>query len=187
MNWRRYVFLFHRWSGIVLGLIVFSWFASGIAMMYYRWPLITESRQLALLEPFDLASLDTPTVGFRKAAALDAHATGAGGRLLRRDGRLLYDLREDYRDGHIEPFGVVDARSGRQLTPLDMQQAIAFARTVGGSRTWIREAELLDRGDRYMMSGEYARYFPAYRVRFDDDGGTAAYVSRDRGAVFGHV
>jgi hypothetical protein len=42
-------------------------------------------------------------------------------------------------------------------------------------------------GDRYMMSREYARFFPAYRVRFSDHAATAVYVSRDRGIPFGHV
>jgi len=140
-----------------------------------------------MLEPFDLAVLTTSVVGFSKAATVDQRSTPVGGRLFRRDGHLIYELWEDYRDGHVEPVALVDARSGLPLTPLDSPRAIAFARSVGGARTAVRGTALVDRGDRYMMSGEYARYFPAYRVRFDDDAGTALYVSRGRGAIFGVV
>jgi PepSY-associated TM region len=187
MTWRRLVFLLHRWSGIFLGLLVFSWFASGIAMMYYSWPLITESRQRALLEPFDRAPPDTQIIGFGKAATRDPRVTVIGGRLLRRDGRLVYELLEDFRGGRVEAAALVDARSGQLLTPLDSARAIAFARSVGGQHTAVSDAVLVPRNDRYMMSGEYTGYFPAYRVRFSDAAGTMVYVSRDRGEVFGIV
>src|SRR5258708_35417047 len=100
-SWRRFVFLFHRWSGILLGLLVLSWFASGIAMMYYSWPLITGSRHRAMLEPFDLALPGTQTIGFAKAATLRPHAT-VGGRLSRGAGRFIYALPEGSRGGRAD-------------------------------------------------------------------------------------
>src|SRR5258706_15091323 len=63
--WKRLDYLAHRWTGLVLGALVFVWFSSGIVMVFYPWPALTESRQLALLEPF---SLGPPLVGFSRAA-----------------------------------------------------------------------------------------------------------------------
>ena len=61
--WTRLVYLVHRWIGTVLGVAVFVWFASGIAMLYYPWPLLKESRELGILTPFEP---DSTLVGFRQ-------------------------------------------------------------------------------------------------------------------------
>ena len=33
-SWKRQLNLWHRWLGILLGLLVLLWFGSGIVMMY---------------------------------------------------------------------------------------------------------------------------------------------------------
>ncbi|HEU4993862.1 MAG TPA: PepSY domain-containing protein [Gemmatimonadaceae bacterium] len=184
-SWKRVDFLVHRWTAIILGLLVFSWFLSGIALMYYPWPAVTESRELAHLEPLDLPSADTAIIGFADAASRTLQRTDAI-HLARFGGRLVYQIRRD--DGHgPEPVEFLDAADGRRLTPISDGDARVLASAYAPAESGPLGVDRLVRGDRYLMSREYARFFPAYRVRFDDAAGTAVYVSRDRGSVFATV
>lgn len=184
-SWKRLDFLVHRWTAITLGFLVFAWFLSGIAMMYYPWPAVTESRELAQLEPLNLPSADGAMISFADAASRTLERTDAI-HLARFGGRLVYQIRRD--DGHgPEPAGFIDATNGRQLTPISDGDARVLARAFAPPESGPLGVDRLVRGDRYLMSREYARFFPAYRVRFDDAAGSAVYVSRDRGNVFAIV
>jgi len=204
-HWKRIDYLVHRWVGVTLGLLMLSWFLSGIALMYYPWPAPTESRRLALLTPL---RMDSSVIGFAAAARVAEDAasssTGAssnaggsrhgalvsgplvGGRLMRWGGRVVYQLWRDRR-GHEQPAAVVDAVTGALITPLDSATAIRVATDVVGTGQLVRGAKLLAHGDHYMMAGEYAASFPAYRVRFDDARGTAVYVGQAGGEIVGIV
>src|ERR1041384_5771610 len=95
MSWTRLDYLAHRWTGTVLGAMVFVWFASGNAMLYYPWPRLTESGELAILRPFEP---DSSLVGFFRAwtaasGALRANGAAAelvSGRLQLLGGRPIY-------------------------------------------------------------------------------------------------
>src|SRR4051812_24555129 len=122
---RRAIFLLHRWTAIVLGVFVFAWFVSGIALAYYPWPLLTESRQDQLLEPFQLTPADTSILGFGLASLRVDSGIVVGGRLEKRAGTLMYELWRD-EGGATLPFALVDAHSGTILTPLTNTRAIAL-------------------------------------------------------------
>jgi uncharacterized iron-regulated membrane protein len=195
LRWKRLNYLVHRWIGIVLGIQVLAWFVSGIAMMYYPYPEVTESKQLALLDAFEPAD---DLIGFRAAyeasladlkkrrqptmQVLEFNAVGA--RLMRWDGRLAYEL---WHDGGSEPnaLAVVDGRTGEVLTPISPDTAARVAR-VAVSPLWrLDRVELLPRGDNYMMfGGEHSEGFPVYRVRFADDSATAVYVGMETGHIY---
>ena len=48
-TFKRYLFLFHRWFGIAMCLLIALWFASGVIMMYVEYPELTEEERLAML------------------------------------------------------------------------------------------------------------------------------------------
>ncbi len=188
-------YLLHRWIGVALALLMVSWFVSGIALMYYPWPAPTASHQLAWLAPFaPSAHLVGYPMALREAARLTTGAGGGGppvgGRLVRWGGgggeRLVYQLWCD-RKGRTEPCAIVDAFTGTLLAPVPAADAVRAARVVVGAEPPVRAVDLLLRGDHYMMAGEYAGGFPAYRVRFADPAATAVYVARASGAIFGVV
>jgi hypothetical protein len=196
ISWKRLDYLAHRWIGIVLGGLVFVWFSSGIVMVFYPWPALTESKRMALLGPFEPGA---PLVGFARAAAtatshLERADTAAlnqwgppvGGRLTRLDRRLVYQFWGEG-DGRTVPTVLVDAETGGVLSPISPAIAVVAARAVVGSGPGVLEADLLERGDHYMMNHDYAADFPAYRVRFADAERTAVYVGVRGGSPFGVV
>ncbi len=190
-SWTHLTYLAHRWIGTVLGVVVFGWFASGIAMLYYPWPLVTESGELAILHPFEP---DSTFIGFPRAWAAATRGLGkrgadaalVSGRLQLLGDRPVYQFQRDH-GGESLPAVLVDARSGVVLTPVSPALAEAAARGIVGAEPNVVALDLLRRGDRYMMNGEYAARFPAYRVRFDDARHTAVYVDQRGGNPFGVV
>jgi hypothetical protein len=194
VKWKRADYLVHRWIGIVLGLLVFVWFASGIVMIYYPWPAPTESEDLARMHAFQVPAGLVGFVAARAAGerylAAEGHAGDAhditGGRLTEWNGRLVYSLwrQRDYID---QPAVLVDARTAQVLSPLSKQAAIATARSVVGPLPSAQRVDLLQAGDYYLLSTEYQPGFPAYEVLFDDASNTAVYVSREGGYVVGIV
>jgi hypothetical protein len=101
-------------------------------------------------------------------------------------GRPVYMLlREKQR--FVEPLTLVDARTGMVLAPVTPTEAVDAARAFVESKAPLRRIDVLDQGDHYMMAAEYAANFPAYRVRFADAAGSAVYVGRETGTVFGVV
>jgi hypothetical protein len=194
MQWKRFNYLFHRWIGIVLGVVVLAWFISGIVMMYYPYPVLTESKRLALLDVFEPT---TDLVGFRTAyeAALadfrqrgyagvpDPETNLVGGRLMLWDGRLAYQLWHQ-REYHVAAVAVVDASSGKVLTPISAETAARVARAVVGPLPRVSSVELLPRGDYYMFHTSYhLEEFPAYAVRFADSGATTVYLGKETGNI----
>jgi len=205
VRWKRFNYLVHRWIGIVLGVQLIAWFISGIAMMYYPYPEVTESKQLAVLGSFEP---DNDLIGFRAAyeasrgniqqrrqvAGYDGKPTIVGGRLLRWDGRLAYQLWRQ-RGPAVEAFTMVDGRTGEVLTPISPETAARLARASVGALAKLDGVDLLPRGDNYMMyggsegsgNGEHAEGFPVYRVRFADDNATAVYVGKETGHTYAVV
>lgn len=194
--WKRLDYLAHRWVGIILGSLVFVWFASGIVMVFYPWPALTESRELGLLQPFEPT---TSVIGFDRAAAtasdylktvdtagLRQYGPPVGARLMREGERLTYQIWGEG-DGHFVPTVEVDATSGRVLSPISPALAQEAARAIVGSAPRAVNVDRLARGDHYMMNHDYASGFPAYRVHFDDLSRTSVYVSERGGTPFGIV
>ncbi len=196
---KRLNYLTHRWIGIVLGILVLVWFASGIVMMYYPYPELTESQQLALLRAYEPPD---NLIGFARAVA--AHdrwvrqrpATEQNGaappaaatadvitaRLQLWDDHLVYRLAADS-PRRPRDLGVVDARTGAVLTPLAPETAARVARAVVGPLAPLERVELLPQSDHYFMGNEQRSSFPVYRVRFGDRAGSAVYVSQQSGAI----
>ncbi|MDF8361750.1 PepSY domain-containing protein, partial [Achromobacter anxifer] len=54
---KRWLYLIHRWAGIVLCLFFAMWFISGMVMMYVGYPKLTPQERLAHLPPLDAAAI----------------------------------------------------------------------------------------------------------------------------------
>lgn len=196
MTFKRLTYLTHRWIGIVLGLLVFAWFASGIALMYYPWPSPTHDEQLAMRPPLALGSDSLAGFGAAWEAGHDYLASHpelaippgdlAGGRLQQWNGRPMYELWRQ-RGGHHEPALLVDGRTGAVHFPVTDAEARLAAEEQLPSLGLATGSAALARGDHFMMATEYERDFPAWRVDFGDGEATSAYVSRRSGRLFGII
>ena len=167
-----------------------SWFVSGFVMMYYPWPALTESTRLGFAIPFELPPNVT---GVGRAAAIARHALRAASsdslvraRLTSIGPRLVYAFSRERGAGDEQAL-LIDAVTGEAMSPLDSSGAVTIARLVVGQPAGVSAAWLEQRGDHYLMSGEYRRDFPDWVVRFDDGSATAVYVSEASGHITGVV
>ena len=187
--WKRLDYLIHRSIGLVLGIMVLVWFGSGIVMSYYRWPALTESQQSNILQRF---TPDPRLIGFaaaRSAAERVATRTGSEfswGRLLVWNGRATYLLQSTAGAG-ASLSTLVDAHTGVVVSPIPPDAALLVARQFARTTAPVTEVTRLEHGDLYMMNGDYAADFPAYRVRFNDRARTAIYVNAASGMPVGQV
>lgn len=187
--WKRLDYLIHRSIGLVLGIMVLVWFGSGVVMVYYRWPALTESQQSTVLQPF---TLDQRLIGFAAAqgaaerAAAPPGSEFSWGRLLIWNGRATYELHSTAGPG--APLStLVDAQTGVVVSPISPDAALLVARQFARTTAPVTEVTRLEHGDLYMMNGDYAADFPAYRVRFNDPARTAIYVNAASGMPVGQV
>src|SRR5438445_7601685 len=69
---RRWLYLTHRWLGIVLCLFMALWFVSGVVMMYVGYPKLTPAERLAHLPEL---SADSCCISLAAATGVLAPAT----------------------------------------------------------------------------------------------------------------
>ena len=188
---RRWLYLTHRWLGIVLCLFFAMWFVSGVVMMYVGYPKLTPAERLARLPALDpsapllpprqalaAAGLDGPLQELRLAAArggapvyLAVPQKGSATQPNRR--------REPPGSGVV----VIDARTGAVLTEVDEALALASAAAYAGSPdVGMRHLGRIQE-DAYTHSRALDAHRPLQVVALDDPASTRVYVSGRTGEV----
>ena len=124
---KRFLFLAHRWMGVLLCLFMAMWFVSGVVMMYVGYPKLTPSEHRAGLPPLaaegccvDLAQ--ALAAARRGDAASDASTNSPPDavRLTTIAGAPRYVF--TWARG---PAIAVDARTGQRITAVSGADAIA--------------------------------------------------------------
>jgi len=164
----------HRWLGIVIGLVVVLWFASGIAMIYVGgMPELTPRTRLDHLD-----ALDFSRVRLTPAQAAQQLAEGAaepGTPVL-----LTVLERPAYR--FPAAGATIFADDGARLEPVDEPAARAVAqRFLRGAAPSLRLVRSLDSPDQWTLS--LRRAMPLYKYAAEDASGTELYVSPATGEV----
>jgi uncharacterized iron-regulated membrane protein len=117
---RRWLYIGHRWIGIVTCLFFAMWFISGVVMMYVAFPGLSDKERLAAL----------PDIVWEKVAlSPDEAMKAAGATRYPRELRLNMIADEPvYRltgwDGKRQTISAVD---GRTITEINELQALAVA------------------------------------------------------------
>lgn len=166
---KRYLYLWHRWLGIVLCLFMAGWFVSGMVMLYIGYPKLTPDERLAQL----------PVLSADCCAALPAEQAGlplASLRLTSVAGRAHYLL--GFTDGRIE---LRDAQSGALAPPVDRQRALASARQFasGADARYLKQVE----EDIWSHSRGLDADRPLHLVELQDEARTWLYISSRTGEV----
>ena len=159
----------HKWIGIAVGVLLFSWTASGIVMM------IPQS-SVARSGPGTDAVIDWLAVTVSPARAAEVASAAGGGTARKvdlqrlRDG-MVYLVRFD--GGRTV---LVDASAG-VIIRITADRATAIA-TDGLPEAVVRRVDRIDRAP----AGYWGR-LPAFRVELDDPRRTVAYVAEATGEV----
>jgi len=167
----RLLFLIHRYLGIALSLVVVAWCVSGLVMMYFQYPSLTEEERVGGLEPLALTDCCRWPADFSNIdlQQFDVEML-AGSPVIR--------LTDDFGDY------VLDLATGRYVYEIDLETArrIAASATqrygLGADVTFLGA---IDR-DQWTISG-YDRHLPLYKFAANDDRGTELYVSSTTGSL----
>ena len=165
---KRYVYLFHRWTGIVMCLLMALWFISGVVMLFVGYPKLTPAERLR-----HLPALKADHCCLAPAQAIAR--SGATGRikaltLTTIAGRSHYVLQQA--DGSLK---VLDAATGTAAPPTDKLQALAA--TPGGDYIGLVDE------DRWTHSRALNPHRPLHVIDVRDADSTRVYVSSATGQI----
>jgi hypothetical protein len=160
---RRALTIAHRWLGAALSVLFAVWFASGLVMVFARYPELDDGERLAAMPPLDAGAV-------RVAAAPAAGCRVEGASLVMRGGRPAWRFAGD-------APAVVYADDGAAMPALTADEAAA---EVGRRLGWTARAVTAIAGpDQWTLYPSMARQLPGWRV--DDGAGTEAYLSAATG------
>ena len=173
IRFRRALRQLHRWLGLLIAAQVVCWIAGGLVMSVLELDAVRGEhvRAAAPAAPLDPQA---PQVPLADVLANPAFAGATAATLSSWQGRLVYRL-ERAQGGPL----LVDAASGRQLSPIDegTARAVALADYAGDGSIvgvdWVDTPALEYRG----------RELPLWRVRFDDARDTTLYIAPQTGTV----
>lgn len=174
-SWRFSLIFFHRWLGILIGLMFVAWCLSGFILLYAGIPHLTAGERLHRLAPLDLS-----TASVTPAQALAA--TGIAQRPFRlrvsmHNGRPAYRINTGFVFGN---WTLVYADTGEVMTGLDPQAAVAWlADTVPDYAGDFTVETTLAGPDMFTHSPILQNHMPMHRIALDD--GTKYYVSEHTG------
>lgn len=169
---KRYLYLWHRWLGIGLCLLLALWFFSGVVMLYVGYPKLTPAEHLARLPPLSAQGCCVD-LGVALQAAQREQAPSSI-RLSSLAGRPHYLL--GYRAGESV---AVDARSGQRVYP-----------TLGSlmaSAEQFDPAPAVYLGSVWEDAWSHSRALdserPLHRIQLQDRDASLLYLSGQTGAV----
>lgn len=172
---RRFLYLFHRWLGIVLCLWFVLLFASGVIMMYVEYPELTEEERLWQMQALDATAVRLSAADAARIAGDDSFAALTLSTVL---GRPAYQM-VDAAGGVTTVF----ADNGDQLGPLRVEDALTAARHSRFSDdTTTPRYDALVNIDQWTVSSVLDMHRPLHRIALDDDG-TVVYISGTSGRI----
>lgn len=169
---KRWLYIFHRWTGIVLCLFFAIWFLSGLVMLYVSFPSFRAAERVATAAPIDWGQVH---VGPDQALArLKEPQFPAEMRLGMTGGEPVYRFATE------AGRRAVSARTGREIHGIDASHARQIAGTLVGAASL--SVDPVDH-DQWVVTRHYKAMAPFWRVRLADAAATDVYVSQKTGEV----
>lgn len=188
---KRWLYIFHRWTGIVLCLFMALWFLSGVVMMYVGYPKLTQAERLAHLPDLVLPEICCISP---QQALINARSTFAKSEAKKEQG-----MRERERaDAEIKltmigdkPYWLVsegqrgqasvDAVTGIVTEHFDEAHALNVAsRFISGATPGKVE---IVKQDIFTVSRALDAHRPMFHVALNDAEGTELYISPKTGEI----
>lgn len=172
----RFLFLAHRWLGILLCLLFLMWFVSGVVMMYARLPGLDNAERMAGLAPLNVASLRLTAA--EACARVGLTETPRKIRLAMWQGRPAYFLLPKG-----DKWRVVLGDDGSVLSAVAPEQAARIAQDWLHSDVAPQFISTVETIDQWTLSNSLNLHRPLHRFRFNDAAATELYVSQVTGEV----
>lgn len=163
----------HRWMGLIFCIPFLMWFASGVAMMYCDYPMVTPADRLNHLPPLNGATIRiSPTDAYARLEGKDAPDEV---HLITFAGRPAYRFAID---GGVT---IVYADDGQTLTAFSPGITLQVASVWTGQPPSLARAEQNTTEDQWTVSGEFQALRPMRKYTWPD--GEQVYVSTVTGDV----
>jgi uncharacterized iron-regulated membrane protein len=169
---KRWLYLFHRWTGIMLCLLFAIWFLSGLVMLYVSFPSFRAFERVATAAPIDWPQVRAGPD--RALAGLNQPDFPTEMRLGMVGGEPLYIFVTG------EARRAVSARTGAQITAVDAPRAGTIASAMIDAP--VVSIDLVDH-DQWVVTRAYQAMAPFWRVRMADRAASDLYVSQKTGEV----
>lgn len=164
----RWIVWAHKWFGLVIGVQVILWVASGLFMTAVPIETVRAEHNIRKTEPQALPLSELPAL----SAIVDGAATRA--ELFMLNGAPAWRI-----DREGKPHNILDARTGAVLSPLDAASALAIAKADFAGTGETKGIALI--ADNPPI--EYRAALPVWQIQFADAEGTRLYVSPLTGKV----
>ena len=177
---RKYAMLIHRWMGVAFCVLFLVWFLSGIVMMYWSFPEVSEAERLGRAEPLDASRIQTIQISPEEAyRRLELGSPPDRVRINVLDGRPVY--RFHYGADQLIAY----ADTGEPVYAIAGEQALRIAAAWTAQPASAAEFRgLIEEADQWTLSG-YAALRPLFQYAWPD--GEEVYVSQLTGEVVQHT
>ena len=169
---KRWLHVFHRWTGIALCLLFAIWFFSGLVMLYVSFPSFRAAERVATAAPIDWPQVH---VGPNRVLALLGEADAPTEMRLGMTGGEPV-----YRIATAERRRAVSARTGAEIQTVDAHRAALIASALVGAPAV--SVDPVDH-DQWVVTRAYKAMAPFWRVRTADPAASDIYVSQRTGEV----
>jgi hypothetical protein len=170
---RRWLYLTHRWLGIIACLFIALWFISGVVMIYVPYPSLKPEERRAASPP--IAWREVSVQPAAALAAVDARELPNVLRLQMERSRPVW--RMEWPDKRRD---AVWADTGLPLHPVDKAEAMRWAAVFGGGPSV--SARLIER-DQWTVAQGFDPHRPMWLVELGDAADTHIYVARRTGEI----
>lgn len=174
---KKFAILCHRWMGVAFSLLFMWWFISGLFMMYWSYPEVTEADRLEHAPVLDPARVVLSPQEALQKAGIDSAPEGL--RLLSFDSRPAYE----FRIGRGTALIYADTGEQQDFFPPELNRRTA-AKWTGQPKSSAK-VETVSEPDQWTLLGGVRRQLPLQKYTFPD--GQQVYLSEETGQVVQHT
>lgn len=161
----------HKWVGLLLGLQILAWTVGGVVMTWIPIDIVRGEHKIRK-QPGASLKINPDFLGVNEVLRVAKQPV----RMLAYDTLLGQAIvRVHYQDGSNS---VIDARTGKVLTPLNRELVGAIAAADFAPEAPIEAITKLNE-----HTVDYRGPLPVWQVKFADSGSTSLYVSPDQARV----
>jgi len=175
---KRSAVFVHRWMGVSFCLLFLLWFTSGIVMMYWDYPSVSNAERLEQAQALEVANIRVSPEQAYGRIGTEAKLTRV--RLAMLDGRPVYRFRFGFDDDSMiyadngEPQAEISPGMARRIAASWIRQPAAVAKL-----------EMNFAEDQWTVSESFSALRPMFKFSWPN--GEQAYVSSVNGEVVQHT